>query len=509
MSRCKVYFVGAGPGDPGLMTVKGAMLIDRADCIIYDGLANAELLYGLAADVDTVCVAKRSGHHTYTQAEINALIVEKAKHCKTIVRLKGGDPCLFGRAVEEIQTCIDAGLAFEVVPGITAGMAAAEYAGIFLTDRDHTSAVCFVTGREAEGKDHTDLDWDHLAGFNGSLVIYMGMGNLKTIAATLIEKGKSPRTPAAVIHKATYPQQRIVKASLAEIAAVCADQQVAAPAIVIIGESASGIDGADWLSAKPLAGRTVLMTRDAEGNENFAANLHAWGARPVRLDAIEIASLTETPPVQNALRALREFDWIVLTSANGVRQTFSALYAMGLDARAFADARIACIGSQTATALAGFGLNADYVPKLYTSAALAQGLIEMKAVRAKSILLLRSEIAPGDLPAALQAAGAAVQDVPVYTVRPRIAPREEADALINSIRSNRIDWLTFTSSSTVDSFFSQVDVAIVQASSIQIASIGPFTTRQLRDYGIVPDVEARTHTVAGVISAMAREVGHD
>lgn len=503
MSESKVYFVGAGPGDPGLITVKGAIYLEMADCVIYDGLANPDLLNHCQPEIEIICVAKRSGHHSFKQSEINDLIVEKAKQYQTVVRLKGGDPCLFGRAAEEIKTCLDAGLDFEIVPGITAGIAAAEYAGIFLTDRDHTSAVCFVTGHEAEGKSHTDLNWDALANFNGSLVIYMGMDNLETICQTLAAQGKPLDTPAAVIHQATRPQQKVVKATLADIAAECKTQDVGAPSIVVIGPSATGVEGADWCRKRPLFGKKVVITRDAAGNESFADALGLQGAEPVRFNTIELVSLADMPPAKKALQHLRDYDWIIFTSANGVRYAFDALEDMSLDARAFADTKIACIGIQTATELAVYGLNADFVPTPFTSTALAEGLVEMDETDANSILLLRSAIAPDDLPKALTDGGATVEDVSVYTVDRRQAEPEEIEELLEMLKGNQLDWITFTSSSTVDSFFAQIDIEAVKASSAKIASIGPFTTKQLKQYGLEPDVEASTHTVNGLIDAMA------
>lgn len=235
MSTRKVYLVGAGPGDTGLITVKGLDLLRQADCVIYDGLANAALLDNVRPDAETINVRKRTGDHTIKQDQINALLVEKAKEHRCVVRLKGGDPCLFGRAAEEVRACIAAGVPFEIVPGITSGMAAAEYAGLFLTDRDNASAVAFITGREAEGKSDSDIDWPALAAFRGTLVFYMAMGTLADIATRLIEHGKNPQTPVAVVHQATLPQQRIVEGQLHDIAVRCENENVAAPSIVIIG----------------------------------------------------------------------------------------------------------------------------------------------------------------------------------------------------------------------------------------------------------------------------------
>ena len=502
MSNATVYFVGAGPGDPGLITVKGKRLLEQADCVIYDGLANPALLGHCQGGIETISVAKRSGHHSVKQPEINALIVEKAKQYKHLVRLKGGDPCLFGRAVEEIKTCIEAGLDFEIVPGITAGVAAAEYAGIFLTDRDHTSAVCFATGREAEGKPHTDLNWDALAKFNGSLVIYMGMGNLETICQTLAAQGKPIETPAAVIQQATGPRQRMVKGTLANIARLCEAENIAAPAIVILGASAAGIEQANWFTDHPLFGKRIVITRDVKGNQLFAEKLSAVGAEPIAFNAIEILDKSQDETAQAALRDLSAYDWVVLTSANGVTHTFEALVSMQKDARTFAAAKIACIGQQTADTLKTYGIAADFVPSAFTSVALAKELAEFDDLNGKKILLLRSAIAPKDLPQQLSSSGAIVTDAAVYTVRAKQQNGEFAESVRRQIADDQVDAVTFTSSSTVGAFFASVSPELLAENQIKIVSIGPATTAALEGIGLKADCTASVHTVEGMVAEM-------
>ncbi len=502
MSDATIYFVGAGPGDPGLITVKGKRLLEQADCVIYDGLANSALLSDCKGDAETISVAKRSGHHSVKQPEINALIVEKAKQHQHIVRLKGGDPCLFGRAVEEIKTCIEAGLAFEIVPGITAGAAAAEYAGIFLTDRDHTSAVCFATGREAEGKPHTDLNWNALASFNGSLVFYMGMGNLETICQTLAAQGKPIDTPAAVIQQATGPRQRMVKGTLADIARLCEAENIAAPAIVIIGASAAGIEGGDWFTAHPLFGKRIVITRDAKGNRLFAEKLSAVGAEPIVFDGIEILDNSQNEATQAALENLSAYDWVLFTSANGVTHTFEALAEMKKDARVFATAKIACIGRQTADKLQTYGITADFVPSAFTSVALAKELAELERLKHKKILLLRSTIAPKDLPDALSDCGGDVTDAAVYRVRAKEQSGDIVDEIIAQIKDGQVDAVTFTSGSTVEAFWHVVPIELLRESKIDIISIGPATTALLEAAGLKPNCTASVHTVDGMIEEM-------
>ena len=501
MSQTRVYFVGAGPGDPGLITVKGKHLLQQADCVIYDGLANPVLLSYCVEGTELISVAKRSGHHSVKQPEINTLIVEKARQHRHVVRLKGGDPCLFGRAVEEITTCIEAGVDFEIVPGITAGVAAAEYAGIFLTDRDHTSAVCFATGHEAEGKQKSDLNWDALGSFVGSLVFYMGMGNLETICRTLVAQGKMPDTPVAVVQNATGPRQRMVKGTLNNIARLCELEGIGAPAIVMIGPAAEGIEKANWFMSQPLFGKRILMTRDAHGNRVFAEKLAAVGAEPVDFDGIEILPVTGDE-TQKMLADLSAYDWIVFTSANGVTHMFDALKAMGKDARHFGDAKVACIGRQTADKLKTFGICADFVPGAFTSTALAKELNAFDNLNGKKVLMLRSAIAPKDLPDALAESGSDLTDTAVYTVQAKTHDPEQIEAILAQIKNGEINAVTFTSSSTVEAFLNLIPRELLIQNQVKLVSIGPATTTALEAAGLRVDLTASVHTIEGMIETM-------
>ncbi len=503
MTTGKVYLVGAGPGDTGLITVKGQHLLAEADCVIYDGLANAALLAHIRPEAETINVRKRTGDHPVKQDQINALLVEKARQGKSVVRLKGGDPCLFGRAAEEVRACAAAGVPFEIVPGVTSGMAAAAYAGIFLTDRDKASAAAFITGRQADGKPDDDIDWDALAAFGGTLVFYMAMGTLEQIARQLIERGKDPQTPVAVVHQATLPQQRLVEGPLDSIADRCGAAQVAAPSIVIIGPCAASRAEVNWFMHQPLFGKRVLITRDAEGNRKFSDLLTARGAEPIVFDGIEIVSRSREPDVQKTLASLGDYDWVIFTSANGVAAAFEGLAAIGRDARAFAAARVACIGEQTAARLGVCGIVADFIPSAFTSAVMAEELAAAEDLCGKRIVLLRSGIAPKDFPRRLTQLGADVEDTAVYTVRPRHADPQQATALNSRIAAGQMDWLTFTSTSTVKAFLETVSLETVKQSGINIASIGPATTAYLNSIDLPPTVEARVHTIEGMIDVMS------
>ena len=410
---------------------------------------------------------------------------------------------MFGRAAEEARACIAAGVEFEIVPGVTSGMAAAEYAGIFLTDRDNASAVAFITGREAEGKTDSEMDWGSLAAFRGTLVFYMAMGTLAEIAKRLIEQGKDGQTPAAVVHQATLPQQRVVEGCLAEIAGRCESAKVAAPSIVIIGPGAKTDAEMNWFMQQPLFGKRVLMTRDTEGNRKFAKVLSACGAEPIAFEGIELVSLAQTPEVQRLLSQIRAYDWVVFTSANGVSAVFEGLAGLRQDARAFGGVRVACIGEQTAQRLRVYGITADFVPSAFTSAALAEELSVIDDLNGKKILLLRSAIAPKDFPEQLISLGAQVMDTAVYTVRPRKIDAQEAEGLKERITAASIEWLTFTSSSTVQAFLEAVPLGCVKASGIKIASIGPATTAYLKRIGLPVTLQARVHTVEGMVCEMS------
>lgn len=502
MNVSKIYLVGAGPGDPGLITVKGLNLIRRADCIIYDGLANPALLNYARKEAECISVAKHAGGHSLKQDQINALLIEKAAQYKTVVRLKGGDPCFFGRAAEEAAALIAAGVDFEIVPGITSGIAAAAYAGIFLTHRQYASAVCFVTGHPAEGKDDGDLDFKWLAGFSGTLVIYMGMEKIGDIVRSLLDNGKLAQTPAAVVYRATTPQQRMVQTSLSQIVQCCRDENIEAPSVIIIGPAAQGLANADWFTKNPLFGKRVLTTRDVAGNRLFAEKLAAAGAEPVIFDAIEILDSIEYSSAREILNDLSIYDWVVFTSANGVTHVMEHLFDNGRDARALAHNKIACIGRPTAEKLSEYGLRADFVPSEFTSESMAAEMIAAFDLRDQKILLLRSQIAPRDLVRAYTNAGAQVTDAPVYNVIAAKQDPECVSRIQQQLEDGQIDYITFTSASTACAFVNSFPQGLLGDGRMKIVSIGPAATKSLESMGLAPDIEAKVHTVDGIIEAL-------
>jgi uroporphyrinogen III methyltransferase/synthase len=499
MKKGFVYLVGAGPGRADLITVRGAEALRAADCIIYDKLANPALLRFARKDAEIVHVPKRVGKGSVTQDEINRLLVEKASAGRTVVRLKGGDPCIFGRVAEELALLSEAGIGFEIVPGITAGVAVSSYTGIMLTDRDYSSQVVFVTGREAEGKQGSNIDWDLLARFPGTILFYMGMGNLESIAGRLIESGRDADTPAAVIANVTFPTQRVVRAPLGRISERCSKEKVGPPAIIVIGAAAASGARLDWFTRRPLFGRSIVVTRDAAGNADFAAKIISRGGNPLEFATLKIKPLTDSNDFVRTLAKFSGYDWVIFTSGNGVTIFFEALEGLGKDARVFGPAKVAAIGGRTAAKLGEFGIKADFVPGVFTSEQLGRQLIGFANLQDKKIVLLRSQLASQELAGLLAGAGAKVDDVGVYTA---VTEKSESAWLADGIGKGTIDWLTFASPSSVDGFFEQIASDAVNSSKVEVASIGPVTSQRLKKLGVSVDVEAAEHTIDGLLDAI-------
>ena len=499
MKKGFVYLVGAGPGRADLITVRGAEALKAADCVIYDKLANPALLQYPRRDAEIIHVPKRVGKSSCTQDQINRVLVEKALRGKTVVRLKGGDPCMFGRIAEELAVLTEAGIGFEIVPGVTAAVAASSYTGILLTDRAYSSQVTFITGREAAGKDESNIDWQVLARFPGTIVFYMGMGTLESIAQRLIENGKPADTPAAVIANATLPTQRVLRATLEHIDAECKKQEIGPPALVVIGDAAKSDTRFDWFMKKPLFGKRIVMTRDETGNAEFAAKIVSRGGNPMPFATIRIRPLTDSNEFLRALANFSRYDWIIFTSGNGVTIFFEALKDLGRDARVFALAKIAAIGRQTAATLSAFGIAADFVPDVFTGRELGNQLMRSANVRGKKCLLLRSQLASNELVELLDGAGAVVDNVALYTAT---GEKSDSSRLVEAINERSIDWLTFASPSSVNVFFEQVDVDVVRASKVKVASIGPVTSERLKQLDVPVFLTANEHTLDGLLDAI-------
>jgi uroporphyrinogen III methyltransferase/synthase len=492
MSPGRVVLVGAGPGDPGLLTARALDLIARADVILYDRLVVDAALAGARPDAELVHVGKRpGGDSSADQREIERLMTEHARDGRLVVRLKGGDPFVFGRGGEEAEALRDAGIDYEVVPGVTAGVAAAAYAGIPVTHREAASAVAFVTGHEDPDKRETALDWGALAAFPGTLVLYMGVARLGPIAERLIAAGRPPGEPAAVVERATWPDQRTITATLATVAERAAAEGVRPPAVTVVGTVVGLADRLAWREHRPLHGRRVAVTRARAQASELAARLTDLGAEVIEAPAIRVQPLPGPAPDP------RRYDLICLTSPNGVHLLFERLAADGLDARALAGPTVAAIGPSTAQALAGHGVSPDVVPERAIAEALVEALRDVPVRRA---LIARAQEARDVLPDALRRRGAEVEVVALYeTVAEPLEP-STLDAALTA------DYVTFTSSSTVR-FFVQAAGAGLSART-RVVSIGPVTSATLREYGLAPDLEAARHDVEGVVEAIVADAVH-
>ena len=485
-----VFLVGAGPGDPGLMTARALELIASADVILHDRLIPATALDRARADAELVHVGKTGGGASMPQAEIDRLLVEHGRRGARVVRLKGGDPFVFGRGGEEALVLREAGIPFEIVPGVTSGVAAPAYAGIPVTFRGDASAVALVTGHEDPDKEDTAIDWPALAAFPGTLVFYMGVRQLPRIAAQLIAGGRAAGEPVAVIERGTLPGQRTLTATLANVAERAAAERIRAPSITVVGPVARLHGELRWLEARPLHGRTVAVTRARAQASALAARLRELGAEVVEAPAIRTRALE--PP----LPALDAFDLLCVTSPNGAHELFAQLAAAGRDARALHALRIAAIGPGTARALAEHGIAADVVP----ARSVAEGLVEaLRDVPVRRALIARAAEGRDVLPDALRERGAEVEVLPLYETVPEPLDEPTSAAALHA------DFVTFTSASAVR-FFLQAAGGAAELTG-RIVSIGPATSEELRRHGLEPAVEADPHTPDGLVSALVAQAG--
>jgi len=491
-----VYLVGAGPGDPGLMTARALELIAFADAIFYDRLIPPGALDGARDGAELVYVGKAPGKASVAQEEIGERLIAAAQEGKSVVRLKGGDPFVFGRGGEEAEALRAAGVEFEVVPGVTAGVAASAYAGIPVTHRDDASAVAFLTGHEDPEKEQSALDWEALARFPGTLVFYMGVKRLAANAATLIEAGRDAEEPAAAIERGTMDGQRTVVATLGTLAGAVEREGVGAPALIVVGPVVGRRDALAWLERRPLHGRRVLVTRARAQASGLAAALRGLGAEAVELPAIRIEPRLDAEEVRRTIASIADYALVCLTSPNGVRLLFEALAEASLDARALAGATVAAIGPGTARALAERGIEADVVPERFVAEALVEALSGVE-IDGRKALVARAAEARDVLPDALRERGAKVDVVALYeTVRE--TPSEEAIEAAQDA-----DYVTFTSSSTVTNLTEALGDRFPREA--RIVSIGPITSEAARAAGLEVDVEAERHDVEGLIAALLED----
>lgn len=497
----KVYLVGAGPGDPGLITVRGKYLLERAEVVVYDYLASRKLLKHVPKSAEFIYAGKKGGaKHMHTQDEINQMLIDFAMAGKVVVRLKGGDPFIFGRGGEELEMLYGANIPFEVVPGVTSATAAATYAGIPITHRSYTASVAFITGHEDPTKADSSIDWSKLATGAGTIVVYMGIKNLPIIVDNLLKHGRDPNTPVAVVRWASTPEQRTVVGTLSTIKDVVVEAGIKPPSLIIVGEVVKLRETIDWYEKRPLFGKKIVVTRTREQASNLMAGLEENGADCLECSTIDIHPVDSYEILDDELNRLKEYHWIIFSSLNGVKYFFERIQSKGMDARDLKGPDIAVVGKSTADLLHTYGVNADLIPPVFTSEGLAESLLD-QGVEGRNILIPRAEKAREILPETLRGAGAQVVIAPVYKNIPPAGSKEE---LRQELEAGLVDMVTFTSSSTVRNFLTMVgaeDSNELQDlfNGVKIAAIGPITAKTVTDNGLKVDVQPAEYTIAAMI----------
>ncbi|WP_300803371.1 uroporphyrinogen-III C-methyltransferase [uncultured Desulfovibrio sp.] len=496
----KVYLIGAGPGDPGLFTLRGRDCLAAADVVIYDALANDALLGHARKDAELIYVGKVAGDHALPQDGINRLLVEKAREGKVVARLKGGDPYIFGRGGEEAEALLEAGIPFEEVPGISSTIAAPAYAGIPLTHRNFASSVTIITGHENPDKPGSVHNWQALAQSASTLVFVMGMKNLPDIARNLLDAGMDPATPAALVYRGTTPRQRSLVATLAALPQAAVDQGFSNPSVIVVGKVCSLHDQLGWFEQRPLFGRSVVVTRAREQASGLAQELVQLGADVIQCPTIEISPLPDYAELDAAIERLSEYAWLIFTSVNGVRWFWKRLEAAGKDSRALGLCRVAAIGPATAEALEARGIRPDFIPGRYVAEGVVEGLLARGKVDGVRMLLPRAAKAREVLPDELRKAGARVDVISAYETIPAAARKDE---VLERMRAGTLDCVTFGSSSTVENFLSLIPAETLRAHpDVRLAAIGPVTAKTLEAHGLPCHIMPEEYTIPALVQAL-------
>lgn len=500
MKKGTVYIVGAGPGDPDLITVKAVECLKQADVVIYDFLAAPKLLKYAREDAEVIYVGKKGGDHTLPQDKINELIAEKAKEGHMVVRLKGGDPFIFGRGGEEAEILAQAGIPFEIVPGVTSAIAAPAYAGIPLTHRRYNTSVAFITGHEDPTKEESTIDWSKLATGVGTLVFLMGVKNLPSITEKLIAAGRDPKTPVALVRWGTTPRQVTLTGTLETIVADVKAAGLKPPSIIIVGEVIELRETLNWFEKRPLLGKTVVVTRARAQASDLVDKLSDLGAECLECPTIKVVPPDDWGHLDAAIDNLETYDWLIFTSVNGVSYFFERLYEKGLDVRAVKDVRTAAIGPATAKRLGEFGLKSDIVPETYQAESVVEAF-EKEDMEEKRVLLPRAKEARPILPVELVKLGAVVNEITAYQTE---QASENLDLLIKRLEEGSIDIVTFTSSSTVKNFKALLPDDRFESliKNVTVASIGPITTDTAKELGFKVDITAEDFTIPGLCEAI-------
>lgn len=506
MNRGIVYLVGAGPGDPKLITVKGLECLQKADTIIYDRLAGHRLLAFARPGAEVIYVGKSPDRHTLKQAEINRLLVEKAQEGKVVTRLKGGDPFVFGRGGEEAEVLFEAGIPFEIVPGVTSAIAAPAYAGIPVTHRDCTSTFAIITGNEDPLKEDSSIDWGKISTGAGTLVFLMGMANLPKITLRLIENGRLPQTPVALVRWGTRPEQRTLVGTLENINEKVAGAGFKNPAVIIVGEVVKLRDKLNWFETKPLFGKRVLVTRSREQASVLSEAIEALGGEPFEFPTISVVEPEDYAPLDQAIKELNNYKWVIFTSVNGVKAFFQRLSHHRKDIRELCSAKLCAIGPKTKEALENYGLLVETVPGEYRAEEIVDEL-RGKVGAGERILLPRADIARKVLPEALGRMGAVVTEVTAYRT---VMGGGNGAGVKEMLEQGEIQLVTFTSSSTVRNFVKLLDAPNLKGllEAVTVACIGPITADTARELGVKVDVMAKEYTIEGLVKAILAYYGH-
>jgi uroporphyrinogen III methyltransferase/synthase len=495
-----VYLVGAGPGDPGLLTLKGKACIEKADVLVYDYLASSYLLTYAREGAESIYVGKKGADHTLKQHEINHLLVEKAGQGLTVTRLKGGDPFIFGRGGEEVEALIEAGISYDIVPGVTSAVAAPAYAGIPLTHRKYTSTLAFITGHEDPEKTSSRIDWQALATGIGTLVFFMGVKNLPRIVEQLTRHGMPPETLIALIRWGTTPRQETVTGTLGNIVQKVKAAGLKAPAIIVVGDVVELRETMQWFENKPLMGKRIVVTRAREQASDLLQLLNAAGADCLECPTIQIAPPDDWEPLDRAIQSLSDYHWLVFTSVNGVGFFFKRLFELGQDVRALHHIKTACIGPATEKRLKDFGLTCDILPESYRAESVVEAF-KHQQIAGKKILLPRAGKARPILPKELSIMGAEVDEIPVYVTR---IAEDNTATLLARLTDQHIDCITFTSSSTVGNFKKLIPEGAFKQllAPVTVACIGPITADTARELGFDVHLVADTYTIPGLVDAL-------
>ena len=497
-----VHLVGAGPGDAGLLTLRGAELLRRADVVLYDALVNPDLLRLAPPSAELIA---RGKNMVMPQEKITALLIARAREGKCVVRLKGGDPYIFGRGGEEAEALAAAKIPFEVVPGVSSVVAAPNYAGIPLTHRDLCSSFTVFTGHSDSADAPTALRYEQIARIPGTKVVLMGTDNLADWTKSLVAQGMSPETPVAIIQWGTLGRQKSVSGTLATIAKLAAKEKISPPALTIIGDVVKLREKLNWFENRPLFGRRVVITRRSEQAGGFAQRLTELGADVLEVPTIKITRPKEIDAIVDVLLELNSYDWLVFTSVNGVTAFFDIFFRRFQDLRDIGGVRIAAVGPATAAKLRELHLQVDLTPDEFIGRKIAAAFEKFQTIENLKICLLRAEVASPDLPKALEELGAIVDDIAVYKTVAETGDPAGAEA---TLLESGADWVTFTSSSTVEHFHARFDLPKLRKKfpHLKLASIGPETSKAIRTLGLEPAIEAKEHTTDGLIAALLKAV---